>query len=141
MKQAVILAGGKGTRLKEVSGNLPKPMVPVLGKPLLQYLIEQCVEYGISNIKLLVSYKKEVIEDYFGDGDQYGATIQYIVEDIPRGTAGALMDTLPELDEQFLVVYGDSFFLDSNISGNNSFAISGLSDTKSTPCNAPLLNM
>jgi NDP-sugar pyrophosphorylase family protein len=110
MKQAVILVGGKGTRLKEVSGNLPKPMVPVLGKPLLQYLIEQCVEYGISNIKLLVSYKKEVIEDYFGDGSQYGATIQYIVEDIPRGTAGALMDALPELDEQFLVVYGDTFF-------------------------------
>jgi len=106
----VILAGGKGTRLKEVSGNLPKPMVPVLGKPLLQHLIEQCVEYGITDIKLLVSYKKEVIEDYFGDGDQYGATIQYIVEDTPRGTAGALMDALPELDEQFLVVYGDTFF-------------------------------
>jgi D,D-heptose 1,7-bisphosphate phosphatase len=110
LKQAVILAGGKGTRLKEVSGNLPKPMVPVLGKPLLQYLIEQCVEYGISSIKLLVSYKKEVIEDYFGDGSQYGVTIQYIVEDIPRGTAGALMDALPELNEQFLVVYGDTFF-------------------------------
>jgi D,D-heptose 1,7-bisphosphate phosphatase len=110
MKQAVILAGGKGTRLKEVSGNLPKPMVPVLGKPLLQYLIEQCVECGISSIKLLVSYKKEVIEDYFGNGSQYGASIQYIVEDIPRGTAGALMDALPELDEQFLVVYGDTFF-------------------------------
>ena len=110
MRQAVILAGGKGTRLKEVSGNLPKPMVPVLGKPLLRYLIEQCVEYGIFNIKLLVSYKKEVIEDYFGDGSQYGASIQYIVEDIPRGTAGALMDALPELDEQFLVVYGDTFF-------------------------------
>jgi D,D-heptose 1,7-bisphosphate phosphatase len=110
MKQVVILAGGKGTRLKEVSGNLPKSMVPVLGKPLLQYLIEQCVEYGISNIKLLVSYKKEVIENYFGDGNQYGATIQYIVEDIPRGTAGALMGALPELDEQFLVVYGDTFF-------------------------------
>jgi D,D-heptose 1,7-bisphosphate phosphatase len=110
MKQVVILAGGKGTRLKEVSGNLPKPMVPVLGKPLLQHLIEQCVEYGISNIKLLVSYKKEVIEEYFGDGSQYGATIQYIVEDVPRGTTGALMDALPELDEQFLVVYGDTFF-------------------------------
>ena len=110
MKQAVILVGGKGTRLKEVSGNLPKPMVPVLGKPLLQYLIEQCVEYGISNIKLLASYKKEVIEDYFGDGSQYGASIQYIIEDVPRGTAGALMDALPELDEQFLVVYGDTFF-------------------------------
>ena len=110
MKQAVILAGGKGTRLKEVSGSLPKPMVPVLGKPLLQHLIEQCVEYGITDIKLLVSYKREVIENYFGDGDQYGATIQYIVEDAPRGTAGALMDALPELSEQFLVVYGDTFF-------------------------------
>lgn len=110
MKQAVILAGGKGTRLKEVSGNMPKPMVPVLGKPLLQYLIEQCVEYGIHSIKLLVSYKNEVIEDYFGDGSQYGASIQYIVEDTPRGTAGALMDALPELDDQFLVVYGDTFF-------------------------------
>jgi D,D-heptose 1,7-bisphosphate phosphatase len=110
MRQAVILVGGKGTRLKEVSGNLPKPMVPVLGKPLLQYLIEQCVAYDIVDIKLLVSYKREVIEDYFGDGSQYGASIQYIVEDIPRGTAGALMDALLELDEQFLVVYGDTFF-------------------------------
>jgi len=110
MKQAVILAGGKGTRLKDVSGNLPKPMVPVLGKPLLQHLIEQCVEYDITDIKLLISYKKEIIEDYFGDGDQYGATIQYIAEDTPRGTAGALIDVLPGLNEQFLVAYGDTFF-------------------------------
>jgi D,D-heptose 1,7-bisphosphate phosphatase len=110
MKQAVILAGGKGTRLKEVSGNLPKPMVPVLGKPLLQHLIEQCVEYDFTDIKLLISYKKEIIEDYFGDGNQYGATIQYIAEATPRGTAGALIDVLPELNEQFLVAYGDTFF-------------------------------
>jgi D,D-heptose 1,7-bisphosphate phosphatase len=108
--QVVILAGGKGTRLKEVSGNLPKPMVPVLGKPLLQYLIEQCVEWRIFDIKLLVSYKKDVIKEYFGDGSRFGATIQYIVEDIPRGTAGALIDALPELDDQFLVIYGDTFF-------------------------------
>ena len=110
MKQAVILAGGKGTRLKEVSGDLPKSMVPIMGRPLLQYLIEQCVAYDIVDIKLLVSYKKEVIESYFGDGGQYGASIQYIAEDIPRGTAGALVDALPELDDQFLVVYGDTFF-------------------------------
>ena len=110
MKQAVILAGGKGTRLKEVSDSLPKPMVSVLGKPLLQHLIEQCVKYDITDIKLLISYKKEIIEDYFGDGDQYGATIQYIAEDTPRGTAGALIDVLPGLNEQFLVAYGDTFF-------------------------------
>ena len=110
MRQAVILAGGKGTRLKSIIGDLPKPMVSILGAPLLQHLIEQCVAYDIVDIKLLVSYRKEAIEDYFGDGSQYGVSIQYIVEDIPRGTAGALIDALPELDEQFLVVYGDTFF-------------------------------
>jgi len=110
MRQAVILAGGKGTRLKSIAGDLPKPMVSILGAPLLQHLIEQCVAYDIVDIKLLVSYRKEAIEDYFGDGSQYGVSIQYIVEDIPRGTAGALIDALPELDEQFLVVYGDTFF-------------------------------
>ena len=110
MRQAVILAGGKGTRLKSITGDLPKPMVSILGAPLLQHLIEQCVAYDIVDIKLLVSYRKEAIEDYFGDGSQYGVSIQYIVEDIPRGTAGALIDALPELDGQFLVVYGDTFF-------------------------------
>ena len=110
MRQAVILAGGKGTRLKSITGDLPKPMVSIKGAPLLQHLIEQCVAYDIVDIKLLVSYRKEAIEDYFGDGSQYGVSIQYIVEDIPRGTAGALIDALPELDEQFLVVYGDTFF-------------------------------
>ena len=109
-RQVVILAGGKGTRLKEVSGDLPKPMVPILGRPLLQYLIERCVEHGITDIKLLVSYKREVIKDYFGDGSQYGAFIKYIIEDTPRGTAGALIDALPELNNQFLVIYGDTFF-------------------------------
>lgn len=110
MKQAVILAGGKGTRLKSISGELPKPMVPILGAPLLQHLIEQCVAHDIVDIKLLVSYKKEAIALYFGDGSKYGAAIQYIVEETPRGTAGALIDALPELNEQFLVIYGDTFF-------------------------------
>ena len=110
MKQAVILAGGQGSRLKSVSGSLPKPMVPILGKPLLQHLIEQCAKYDILDIKLLVSYKKEVIENFFGNGGRYGVNIQYFSEDAPRGTAGALMDVLPELDEQFLVIYGDTFF-------------------------------
>jgi D,D-heptose 1,7-bisphosphate phosphatase len=110
VKQAVILAGGQGTRLKAISGDLPKSMVPVLGKPLLQHLIEQCVKYGILDIKLLVSYKKEVIEDFVGNGSQYGAAVQYFAEDTPRGTAGALVDALPKLDKQFLVIYGDTFF-------------------------------
>jgi len=110
IRQAVILAGGKGTRLKGISGDLPKPMVPILAKPLLQHLIEQCVKHGITDIKLLVSYKKDIIQDYFGDGGEFGASIEYIIEDVPRGTAGALMDALPKLNEQFLVLYGDTFF-------------------------------
>lgn len=110
MKQAVILAGGKGTRLKNVSGDLPKPMIPILGKPVLEYIIEQCVKYKIVNIKLLVSYKKDIIEDYFGNGALHGAKIEYIYENAPRGTAGALMDALDELDEKFIVMYGDTFF-------------------------------
>ena len=110
MKQAVILAGGRGTRLKSISGDLPKSMVPVLGIPLLRHLLDQCVKYGIMDIKLLVSYQKDVIMDYFGDGAELGVSIEYIAEDIPRGTAGALMDALPKLNDEFLVLYGDTFF-------------------------------
>jgi D,D-heptose 1,7-bisphosphate phosphatase len=109
-KQAVILAGGKGTRLKSISGNLPKPMVHVLGKPLLLHLIEQCVKYNILNIHLLISYRSEVIEKHFGNGSQYGVSIQYHTEVIPRGTAGALLDITDQLNEQFLVIYGDTYF-------------------------------
>ena len=66
MKQVVILAGGDGTRLKKVSGSLPKPMVLIHGKPLLQYLIEQCVKYNFLDVHLLVSYKSSIISDFFG---------------------------------------------------------------------------
>jgi D,D-heptose 1,7-bisphosphate phosphatase len=110
MKQAVILAGGQGTRLREISGSSPKPMIPILGKPLLEHIINQCARSGITNIKLLVSFKSEVIKDYFGDGSKHGVSIQYLTENIPRGTAGALMDALPVLDDKFLVIYGDTFF-------------------------------
>jgi D,D-heptose 1,7-bisphosphate phosphatase len=110
MNQAVILAGGKGSRLKTVSDDLPKSMVPIKGKPLLQYLIEQCVRYNILDIKILVSYKKEFIKKYFGDGSKFGVVIQYIVEDTPKGTAGALINALPELNDNFIVIYGDTFF-------------------------------
>ena len=110
MKQVVILAGGKGSRLKSVSGDLPKPMVPVLDKPLLQHIIEQCAKYGFLDVRLLVSYGADLIEGYFGNGDQYGVSITYHREDIPRGTAGALLDVLPELNDHFLVLYGDTYF-------------------------------
>ena len=94
--QVAILAGGMGTRLRERSGDLPKPMVPVLGKPLLLYQIELCHKHGFTNIALLVQHRHEMIFEYFGDGSAFGVTLNYAVEDVPRGTAGALRDALIE---------------------------------------------
>jgi histidinol-phosphate phosphatase family protein len=109
-----ILAGGMGTRLRERSGDLPKPMVPVLGKPLLHHQIELCRKYGFRDIVLLVQYRHEKISEYFGDGSAFGVTLSYAIEDQPRGTAGALRDALPMLGERFLVLYGDTF-MDVNL--------------------------
>lgn len=112
--QVAILAGGMGTRLRERSGDLPKPMVPVLGKPLLHYQIELCRKHGFTDIALLVQHRHEKISEYFGDGSAFGVTLNYAVEDVPRGTAGALRDALPILGERFLVLYGDTF-MDVNL--------------------------
>jgi D,D-heptose 1,7-bisphosphate phosphatase len=107
--QAVILAGGKGTRLKTISKNTPKPMTKILGKPLLHHQIELCAKQGITDIHLLVGYKSEVIFNYFLDGSSFGVKIYYHKEDKPRGTAGALLDVLDLLNDQFIIIYGDTF--------------------------------
>lgn len=110
LKQVVILAGGKGTRLKSVSFDHPKSMVYVNGKPILHHLIEQCRLYGFSDIRLLVSYGSNEIIQYFRDGSDIGVTIDYYNDDSPKGTAGALLSVLDELNDNFLVLYGDTYF-------------------------------
>jgi histidinol-phosphate phosphatase family protein len=112
--RVAILAGGMGTRLRERSGNLPKPMVPVLGKPVLHHQIELCRKHGFTNIALLVQHQHEKISDYFGDGSALGVTLSYAIEDEPRGTAGALRDALTMLADRFLLLYGDTF-MDVNL--------------------------
>jgi len=107
--QAVIIAGGKGTRLKSISKNIPKPMALILGKPLLQHQIELCAKQGITDIQILVGYKSEVISNYFSDGSEFGVKIQYHKENNLRGTAGALLDVIDSLNNQFFVIYGDTF--------------------------------
>lgn len=105
---AVILAGGKGTRLREITAEVPKPLVPVLGKPVLEYQIECLKRSGVNDIVLVVGHLGDQIEDYFGDGSRFGVRIRYFVETTPLGTAGSfahLRDTLPET---FFVVYGDA---------------------------------
>lgn len=104
-----ILAGGKGTRLSSRTGDLPKPMVPVLGKPVLQHQLELCRKYGFTRIALLVQHRHEKISEYFGDGSSFGVALTYVIENEPRGTSGALRDALPVLSDQFSVLYGDTF--------------------------------
>ncbi len=107
--QVAILAGGMGTRLKLRTGNLPKPMAPVLGRPVLEHQIELCRNYGFTRIALLVHYEHEAISNYFGDGQRWGVDLTYRVEKDARGTAGALLDALDCMDERFLVLYGDTY--------------------------------
>ena len=110
-----ILAGGQGSRLRERSGDLPKPMMPLLGKPLLLHQIQLCQKYGFNNIVLLVHHQYEKIMEYFGDGSDFNVQLSYAIEAEPRGTSGALHDALPMLADRFLLIYGDTF-LDVDLS-------------------------
>ncbi len=107
--QVAILAGGMGTRLRSRSDDLPKPMTPVLGKPVLQYQVELCRSFGFTNIVLLVHHKYEKIFEYFQYGSNFGVSLTYAIEDTPLGTAGALRAALHLLDDRFLLLYGDTF--------------------------------
>ena len=110
MKSIVaILAGGLGSRLKSRAGALPKPMVPINGKPALEHQIKLCKKYGFNEIALLVGYRHEAIRDYFGNGNAFGVTLCYVIEENPLGTFGALKGALSVLADQFLVLYGDVF--------------------------------
>lgn len=108
MMQAVILAGGLGTRLWPLTSRVPKPLVLVHGKPFLQYQLELLKFFGITDVLLLVSYLGEQIEEYFHDGSQFGLRIQYSHEDAPLGTGGALKNAEGKLREGFLLLNGDT---------------------------------
>ncbi|HEY8464401.1 MAG TPA: NDP-sugar synthase [Bacillota bacterium] len=105
--KALFLAGGFGTRLKPITDNLPKPMVPIMGKPLLQHNIENLKKHGINEIILSTCYKPHLIRSYFGDGHQFGVKISYISEDTPLGTAGAIKNAETFFDDTFLVFNAD----------------------------------
>jgi histidinol-phosphate phosphatase family protein len=107
--RVAILAGGQGTRLAARAGPVPKPMVQLLGKPVLEHQIELCRKHGFDDIALLVHHQHEVISEYFGDGLRFGVRLRYEIESSPRGTAGALRDALARLANRFLVLYGDTY--------------------------------
>lgn len=106
--KAIILAGGEGTRLRPLTCNIPKPMMPILGKPIIQYTIELLKNNGIEEIGITLQYLSDEITNYFGNGSKFGVDITYFIEEKPLGTAGSLINARKFIDSTFLVISGDS---------------------------------
>jgi len=107
---AIILAGGRGTRLGKLTEEMPKPMLKVKGKPILQHMIEHFSSYGIKKVILAIHYKKEKIIEYFGDGKNLVEEIIYSEEKEPLGTGGPLKLAEPHLKRTFVFANGDTLF-------------------------------
>jgi len=106
--KGIIMAGGEGSRLRPLTCDLPKPMVPVMNKPVMTYSIGLLKRYGISEIGVTLQYLPEQIQDYFQDGSNYGVHLNYFIEETPLGTAGSVKNAGDFLDEPFVVISGDA---------------------------------
>jgi mannose-1-phosphate guanylyltransferase / phosphomannomutase len=105
--KAVILAGGEGTRLRPLTSNQPKPMMPLVNRPMLEHIVALLAKHGFDDIVVTVAYLGNQIRDYFGDGSDFGVRMRYATEEQPLGTAGSVRNAADELDETFLVMSGD----------------------------------
>lgn len=115
VKQAVILVGGKGTRMRPLTDNCPKPLLPVLDKPCVCYLMDWFIDAGIKEIIFACGYKPETIEKIIGDGSDRGVKITYSYEDKPLGSGGAVKLIEDKLDDTFLMMNGDVFYTEFNV--------------------------
>ncbi|WP_432401339.1 sugar phosphate nucleotidyltransferase [Wukongibacter sp. M2B1] len=106
--KAVIMAGGKGSRLRPLTCDLPKPMVPILNKPTIEYSIELLKKYDIRDIAVTMAYMPSVIIDYFDDGSEFDVNLKYFIEETPLGTGGSVKNADDFLDETFIVISGDA---------------------------------
>lgn len=109
--KAVIMAGGQGTRLRPLTSNQPKPMIPIVGIPCMEHIVELLKRYDFTDIVVTLQFMPEEIQDYFGDGSDWGVNIRYSIEDTPAGTAGSVKMAEEQLDlqgERFLVISGDA---------------------------------
>ncbi|EMT47146.1 sugar phosphate nucleotidyltransferase [Anoxybacillus flavithermus] len=106
--KAVIMAGGRGTRLRPLTCHVPKPLVPVMNKPVMEYSIEWLKRYGITNIAVTVQYLSDEIVRYFGDGRRFGVHLHYFEDDVPLGTAGSVKHAQSFLDDTFVVISADT---------------------------------
>lgn len=102
------MAGGRGTRLSPLTAHLPKPMVPLLDRPCMEYIIDLLKRYGITEIAVTVQYLPQVIKNYFGDGSDFGVQLRFFEESTPLGTAGSVKNAEEFLDDTFIVISGDA---------------------------------
>ena len=106
--KAVVMAGGEGSRLRPLTSGIPKPLVPVVGKPVMEHILRLLRNHGITDVIVTLQYLGSAIRDYFGDGSDFGVDITYVVEDSPLGTAGSVKNAQEFLDEPFVVISGDA---------------------------------
>jgi mannose-1-phosphate guanylyltransferase/phosphomannomutase len=105
--KAVIMAGGEGTRLRPLTSNAPKPMLPLVNRPMMEHVIDLLVRHGIDEVVVTVAFMANAIRTYFGDGSEFGVKMVYATEETPLGTAGSVRNAMEHLDERFLVISGD----------------------------------
>ena len=113
--KAVVMAGGSGSRLRPLTVGRPKPMVPLVNKPVLAHILDLLKYHDFTEVIVTIQYLADLIEDYFGDGSSLGLNIHYSVEEMPLGTAGGVKNAQRYLDETFLVISGDAL-TDINLS-------------------------
>src|SRR5690349_22801072 len=102
------MAGGEGTRLRPLTSSQPKPMVPIVGKPCMEHILELLRRHGLTDVVVTVAFLPQAIRSYFGDGESLGLNIEYSVEESPLGTAGSVRLASGRLDETCLVISGDA---------------------------------
>ncbi|HUF32398.1 MAG TPA: mannose-1-phosphate guanyltransferase [Acidimicrobiales bacterium] len=105
--KAVIMAGGEGTRLRPLTSNQPKPMIPLANRPMMEHIVTLLQRYDFDDIVVTVAFMANNISNYFGDGSEFGVRMVYATEESPLGTAGSVRNAMDELDERFLVISGD----------------------------------
>lgn len=113
--QAVIIAGGKGTRLAPLTYRSPKPMLPLLDRPFLSWMVDRCKDAGVTDILMNIQYQASQIQDFFGDGEAFGVKIRYLIEDTPLDTAGSMKLAEPYYNGEPLVVFNADILTDLDL--------------------------
>src|SRR4030081_3796520 len=101
------MAGGEGSRLRPLTSNQPKPMMPLVNRPMMEHIVGLLKRHGFEEVVVTLAFMPNAIRTYFGDGSEFGVRMVYATEEQPLGTAGSVRNAMEELDERFLVISGD----------------------------------